>query len=53
MNVVCHARTGSATSHRREPILGLLEELDADVEPLKPIHWTVGTTFCQHSQPYT
>ena len=34
-------RTNSLAAYRKEQMLSLLDDLDADVEATKPIHWTV------------
>ncbi len=34
-------RNLSAAANKKEPILGLLEDLDVEVEPSRPVDWTV------------
>ena len=34
-------RNLSAAATKKEPILGLLEDLDVEVEPSRPVDWTV------------
>ncbi len=36
-----HRNLSAAAANKKEPILGLLEDLDVEVEPSRPVDWTV------------